>query len=119
MPATNSDVMSRERELISAQHSGRYFSSSQHASGEFDGIGSAKPTSLLSMDNSTAADKLASFPAYDQVQTVSSLASSTAPGQQLDVSKVANFGPDGANNTDGSPNLAGLPGRSGRHTHAD
>ncbi|KAL3159508.1 hypothetical protein ABBQ38_009926 [Trebouxia sp. C0009 RCD-2024] len=119
LPATNSDVMSRERELISAQHSGRYFSSSQHASGEFDGIGSAKPTSLLSMDNSTAADKLASFPAYDQVQTVSSLASSTAPGQQLDVSKVANFGPDGANNTDGSPNLAGLPGRSGRHTHAD
>ena len=119
LPATNSDMMSRDRELISAQHDGRYFSSSQQASGDFEGMGNAKLTSLLSMDNGSAADKLGSFTGYDQVQTVSSLAGGTAPGQQSGMSGMANWGPDSTNNIDGLPNQAGLQGRGGRHTHAD
>ena len=111
--------MSRDRELISAQHDGRYFSSSQQASGDFEGMGNAKLTSLLSMDNGSAADKLGSFTGYDQVQTVSSLAGGTAPGQQSGMSGMANWGPDSTNNIDGLPNQAGLQGRGGRHTHAD
>ena len=110
--------MSRDREFISAQHDPTLFSSSRQVSGNSNSMARAKPASLLSLDNGSAAGKLGSFSSYDKVQAVSSVAS-TAQGQQLGSSEAGNWGPQSMSGINGSQMLAGMQGTAGRHTHED
>lgn len=119
LPATSSDMMSRERDFISAQHDPTLFSSNQQPSGNSDSMVRAKPSSLLSLDNGNAASKLGSFSSYDKMQVVSSHAS-TAQGQHLGSSAAGNWGPPSMiNSMDGPQRLAGMLGTNDRHTHED
>ena len=118
LPATSSDLMSRERELISAQHDATRFSSGQQVSGNSDSVDHPKPASFLSIDHGSAVGKLGSFSSYNKVQDVSSFAS-TAQEQQLGASVSANWGPPSMSSMDRSQNLAGMQSSGGRHTHND
>lgn len=119
LPATSSDMMSRERDFISAQLDPTLFFNNQQLSGNSDSMVRAKPASLLSMDNGSAASKLGSFSSYDKVQVVSSHAS-TAQGQHLGSSEAGNRGLQSMmNSIDGPQRLAGMLGTNDRHTHED
>lgn len=119
MPATSSDIMSRDPEFISAQHDSTLSSSSRQVSGNSHSMARAKPASLLSLDNGSAAGKLGSFSSYDKVQALSSVAS-TAQGQHLDSSEAGGWGSQSMISAiDGSQMLTGMQGTAGRHTHED
>lgn len=118
LPATSSDMMSRDGEFISAQHDPTFVSSNQQVSGSSDSMARAKPASLLSLDTS-GTGKLGSFSSYDKVQAVSSVAS-TAQGQQLGSNKAGNWGSESMmSSVHASQRLAGMQGTIGRHTHED
>lgn len=116
LPATSSDMMSRERDFISAQHDPTLFSFNQQRSGNSDSTVRAKPASLLSLDSGNAASKLGSISSYDKVQVAPSLAS-TAQGQHLGSSAAGNWGPQSMMNSMDGP--AGMLGTNDRHTHED
>ena len=116
LPATSSDMMSRDREFISAQHDPTFFSSNQQVSGNSDSMARAKPVSLLSLDNGSIAGELGSFSSYDKVSSVTR----TAQGQQLGSSKAGHWDSESmVSCIDGSQRLADMQGTAGRHTHDD
>ena len=67
LPATPSDLVSRDRELISAQHNRAYLPQ-QQGSQDDPAVPMSKPTSFLSMDNSSQVGNLHSLISYDKMQ---------------------------------------------------
>ena len=118
LPATSSDMLSRDRELISAQHDATFIPASQQGSSNTDSMARSKPASLLSMDNGSAASKIGSFSGYDQMQGMQSSADS-AQGQQMGDSGLAGWRQQSMSGIAGSQVLAGSHNRGGRHTHQE
>ena len=114
LPATSSDMLSRDRELISAQHDATFIPASQQSSSNPETLARSKPASLLSMDNGSAASKIG----YDQMQGIQSSAD-TAQGQQIGDSGLPGWRQQSMSGIAGSQSLAGSHNRGGRHTHQE
>ena len=68
LPATSSDLVSMDRELISAQHDRAFMPAPHQHAGNADSLNRSKPGSLLSMDTGDAAGDAGSFSSYDKLQ---------------------------------------------------
>ncbi|KAL0031206.1 hypothetical protein WJX77_009499 [Trebouxia sp. C0004] len=73
LPATSSDLVSMDRELISAQHDRAFMFAPHQGAGNAEGLNRSKPGSLLSMDTGNAARDAGSFSSYDKLQGMASL----------------------------------------------
>lgn len=117
LPATSSDLVSMDRELISAQHDRAFMSAPHQAAGNADSMNRSKPGSLLSMDTGNAASNAGSFSSYDKLQGMPSL-SDNMHVQHANDSGTAAWGQQSMNGLAGALSVSTIShGTRGRHTH--
>ena len=114
LPATSSDLVSMDRELISAQHDRASFSSPQQPN---LGVSRSKPSSLLSINNDGAAGMSGSFASYNKLQGVQSGYSESLQMQRAHDSGMGLWDQKSMNGTVVSQMTAFGQSSGGRHTH--
>ena len=113
-------MVSRERELIAAQHDATFIPADQQGPAHPDSRAPSKPASLLSVDSGLAAGKMSSFSSHNKVQSMQALAS-IGQGQQLGEAEGGGlgWGQQNVSRIAGLQNLADAQSSSGRHTHQE
>lgn len=117
LPATSSDLVSMDRELISAQHNRAFMSAPHQAAGNAESLTRSKPGSLLTMDTGNAAGDAGSFSSYDKLQGMPSL-SDNMHVQHANDNGMAAWGQQSMNGFAGALSVSTIShGTRGRHTH--
>ena len=116
LPATSSDMVSRDRELISAQHDRAYTSTQQQGFQDPEGFPGSKPTSFRSLDSASQINKTGSMTSYDQLQGVQSGYADNMQIPEGGQGAMANWSHDNvsADRLDMSSSQS-----NGRHTHQE
>ena len=119
LPATSSDLVSMDRDLISAQRDRAFMSPQQQSPASAEGMNRSKPTSFLSMDKGGAAGSVGSFSSHDKLQGMLSFSDSMHVQHAVE-SGMAAWGQQSRSGTTGVSSSNAVAHSSGaRHTHDD
>ena len=117
LPATSSDLVSMDRELISAQHDRAFMPAPHQHAGNADSLNRSKPGSLLSMDSGNAAGQAGSFSSYDKLQGMPLLPENMRV-QHANENGMAEWGQQTMDGFASAHSVSTIShGTRGRHTH--